>query len=163
MKILGIGDLGATNTPNDGLRTFALGSCVAVIILYPRTRTVGMVHIALPDSAIDSSNRAQTQPGYFADTAIPALFRKMQIFGTEQEIKKIGLIVKIAGGANVMVPDETFKIGMRNIQAVKNILKSYGLRPIAEDVGGNISRTVTVHVNTGEVVLTSPAKGRWNI
>jgi chemotaxis protein CheD len=54
-------------------------------------------------------------------------------------------------------------IGKRNILAVKKILWGYGLAPLAEDVGGSISRTVSVSVKTGEVTLSSPARGQWNL
>ena len=50
--VLGIGGIGATNTKGSSLKTYALGSCIAVVILDPQTRTVGMVHVALPDSSI---------------------------------------------------------------------------------------------------------------
>ncbi len=39
--ILGVGDYGASNSPEDEVKTFALGSCVSVIMLDPATRTVG--------------------------------------------------------------------------------------------------------------------------
>lgn len=72
-------------------------------------------------------------------------------------------MVKLAGGANVMGTNDTFKIGKRNLLTTKKILWKYGLAPLAEDTGGNISRTVSVSVNTGEVSLSSPAKGDWQI
>ena len=122
-----------------------------------------MVHVALPDSSIDTSTRPTSKPGYFADLGIPALIELMQTMGCTPRGKSTGFSVKIAGGANVMRSNDTFQIGKRNILTVKKILWSYGLAPIAEDVGGNISRTVTVDVDTGIVTLSSPAKGKWNI
>jgi chemotaxis protein CheD len=35
--------------------------------------------------------------------------------------------------------------------------------PKAEDIGGNRSRSVSVHVDTGRVVLSSPGAADWEI
>ena len=100
-------------------------------------------------------------PGYFADTGIVALIRHMQAIGCKGPGPGQGFTVKLAGGANVMDTNDTFMIGKRNILAAKKILWRYGLAPLAEDVGGSISRTVSVMVNTGEVILSSPGRGDW--
>jgi chemotaxis protein CheD len=160
MKMSGIGGFGASNTPGDIIKTLALGSCVAVVLLHPVTRTVGMVHVALPDSHI-SPEKAQRSPGYFADTGIPALFRYMQSLGCDLTVRNY--IVKLAGGARVMDPNGTFNIGQRNIQAITGLLQRYGLQAASQEVGGNISRTVTAHVDTGKVILSSSGRGEWEI
>ena len=162
-QILGVGDFGASNKPGDDIKTYALGSCVSIIILHPPTKTVGMVHVALPHSSINKSSRTETKPGYFADTGIPALIDLMKSLGCNSPGRAGGFLVKLAGGANVISTNDTFKIGKRNILAVKKILWSLGLAPLAEDVGGTISRTVTVYVDTGEVVLSSSSRGEWKL
>lgn len=136
---------------------------MAVILLHAKTRCVGMVHVALPDSSIDTTNKRHTKPGYFADTGIPALIKLMQSMGCRGPGPSGGMTVKIAGGANVMTNNDTFQIGKRNGLAIKKILWSYGLAPLAEDIGGTISRTVSVAVSTGEVILSQPAKGEWRL
>jgi len=156
--ILGVGDYGASNSPGDIVKTFALGSCVAVILLDPATRCVGMVHVALPDSNINR-DKARERPGYFADTGIPALLKQMTTLGCNMR----KLTVKLAGGAQIMDPNNTFNIGKRNILAVKKILWQYGMGPVAEDVGANFSRTVSVSTNTGEVVLNTPGRPPWKL
>ena len=158
--ILGVGDYGASNNPQDDIKTFALGSCVSVIFLDPQTRSVGMAHIALPDSAINKV-KATEKPGYFADTAIPALLAKMAELGCDKRGK--GIKVKLCGGANVMDTNDTFQIGKRNALAIKKILWSYGMGAIAEDLGGNYSRTVSISVSTGQVTLSSPGKPNWQL
>ncbi len=158
--ILGIGDLGASKNPDDTVKTYALGSCVAIVMLDPRTRTVGMVHCALPEARINPV-KAQERPGYFADTGIPALVREMAKFGCDPSGR--GFIVKLAGGARVMDPNDTFNIGKRNQLAAKKALWALGLGAVAEDVGGNFSRTVSIAVRTGEVMLSSPARPNWKL
>lgn len=157
--ILGVGDYGAINKQGDVIKTFALGSCVAVILLDPKTKTIGMAHVALPDSKI-SPERVKERPGYFADTGIPVLIERMKSLGVG---KARGLIVKLAGGACVMDPNSTFNIGKRNILAIRKCLWKYGMGAVAEDVGGNISRTVSVSVDTGKVVIASLGKDNWSI
>ena len=78
--ILGVGDYGASNQIGEEVKTFALGSCVSVVLLDPKTRTVGMVHVALPESVINKAKSIE-KPGYFADTGIPALLSEMAKFG----------------------------------------------------------------------------------
>jgi chemotaxis protein CheD len=131
-----------------------------VIFLDPKTRTVGMAHVALPDASINKV-KAIEKPGYFADTAIPALMAMMAGFGCDKRGK--GMIVKLCGGANVMDANDTFQIGKRNALAIKKILWSYGMGAVSEDLGGNYSRTVTISVSAGQVTLSSPGKPNWQL
>ncbi len=158
--VLGVGEYGASNTADGTVKTFALGSCIAVIIMHPPTMTVGMVHVALPDSSTNAE-RAKERPGYFADTGIPALMQEMGKISGNKTPK--GYVVKIAGGAKVMDPDSLFNIGERNDLAIKKILWKFGLGPLASDVGGSISRTVAGYVNTGEIILSSPGREDWKL
>lgn len=158
--ILGVGDIGATKTPGATLKTFALGSCVAVILLDPKIRAVGMAHLALPKSATNPE-RALTKPGYFVDTGVRALFEKMAELGCDPKGK--GMVVKVAGGAKVLDLNDTFDIGRKNSLAVKKNLWKYGLGPVAEDTGGSFSRTVELFADTGRVVLSSSEGKVWEI
>ncbi len=158
-RVVEVGGLVTSNTPGETVKTFGLGSCVAVVFLCPATRTVGMVHVALPHSSI-CPDKVKTMPGYFADTGIPALLQKMAAMGSGN---KKAMMVKLAGGANVMDPNNTFDIGKRNILAIKKTLWALGMEPMAEDVGGSISRTVTVSIDTGMVILSSPGCGEWRL
>lgn len=152
--ILGVGDLGASKTPGEEIKTFALGSCVALILYDPRAQTAGMAHIALPDSTIRGS-RGGAKPGYFADTAIPALIQHMIALRGKN---RRGLVVKLVGGARIMNDNDSFDIGRRNVEAVNGILGRHGLPPLAADVGGQLSRTVSIEVDTGKVTVMSPGR-----
>ncbi len=155
---IGIGELKVSNAAGDILRSYGLGSCIGLVVLAPRQRTVGMLHVALPESKINLQ-LAKDQPGMFADTGIPFLLQEMERFGCNLS----DLVIKIAGGASVMDPGATFEIGKRNILAVKKTLWRYRLGPVAEDVGDVISRTMSVSVDTGIVTVSSPRKGEWDI
>lgn len=154
---IGIGEWAVSSDASDTLKTFALGSCVAVVIYDTRLQIAGMIHIALPDSAVDAE-RARMLPGYFADTGLPVMI---------EEMKKRGAIrghvwVKLAGGASVMDPGGFFDIGKRNILAAKRILWGSSLGPVAEDTGGAMSRTVSITVAGGETTISSGQK-QWTI
>jgi len=158
--VLGIGELAASREEGSVIKTFALGSCVAIILFSPVTRTAGMVHVALPDSKINPE-KTRELPGYFADTGIPTLLREMVALGNRPNGQ--GLIVKLIGGASIMDPNDVFSIGKRNLLAIRKILWGHGLGAIAEDVGGNYSRTVSVDVNSGVVSVFCPGRGQWQV
>ncbi|MCP4753429.1 MAG: chemotaxis protein CheD [Proteobacteria bacterium] len=148
---VGIGELAVSVNPEEKIKTFGLGSCVAMIVLDPKIRAVGLIHIALPDSSINP-DKANKQPGYFADTGIPYLMREMAKLGCHPKGK--GFSIKLIGGAQVMDPNQRFNIGKRNVLTIKKILWSYQLAVVAEETGGNTSRTVDVEVKTGRVTIS---------
>ena len=152
--ICGVGDIVVTNQPDVLVRTFALGSCVAVIFYSPGLKLAGMAHIALPDSKVNPQ-RARQKPGYYADTAIETLIRKLKKMGVK---KNSQVWIKLIGGANILDKNEKFNIGKRNVLAIKRQLWRYKLGAIAEDVGQDYSRTVTLDMNTGRILITSPGR-----
>lgn len=156
---VGVGEYAVSNKPGDVIKTLALGSCVGVMTLIPDLKVAGLLHVALPDSSI-SPKRVKERPGMFADTGIPLLINEMKRLGYTGNGK---MIVKLAGGAAIMDPNNTFNIGKRNILAVKKILWQYKLGPRAEHVGDKISRTVSVEVESGRILLSSPGRGEWEL
>lgn len=157
--LLGIGDIAASGCPGDTLVTLALGSCVAVVVRDPRSGAVGMAHVALPTAPPDGPRGAL--PGYYASTAIPALFRAMERVGGAAGPQ--GLEVRLIGGATIIDMGGSFNIGKRNILGIKRLLMSYGLTPVAEDLGGQVSRSVRVEVPSGLVRVSSPGLPPWAV
>ncbi len=158
--LLGIGEYGTSNTPGDVVKTFSLGSSIAVLLLDPKTRMVGVVHIALPDSSIATPDEISIKAGRFADTGIIALIEEMKSKGID---KHEDLMVKLVGGAIIMDANNTFNIGKRNALSIKKCLWELGLGARQEDLGGTISRSVSVFVDTGKVIIQSPGKADWSI
>lgn len=152
-----IGDFKISGSAGDVIKTFALGSCVAVIIYDKVKKIGGMIHIALPDSTIDTE-KAALRPAYFADTGLPLMIEQMKKMG----VVKDNIWIKIAGGANIMDPNGVFDIGKRNILAVKKVLWKSALGPVAEDVGGTLSRTVSLSLEDGRIVLSNSGK-EWEL
>ena len=158
--VLGVGEYGASHDTGAVIKTYSLGSCVALIMYDPVTKVGGMVHIALPESKI-RPDMIQKRPGYFADTGIPALYKQMKKEGLNGHAKN--LVIKLVGGAKVMDPNSLFDIGKRNILATKKLLWKYGLGLQAEDVGGSLPRTATIEIDTGKVMISSAGRGNWEI
>jgi len=154
---IGIGEWAVSGDSGDTLKTYALGSCVAVLIYDARLRIAGMIHIALPDSSVDAE-KARATPGYFADTGLPAMIEEMKGKG----VIRAHVWIKLAGGASVMDPGGLFDIGKRNILASKRILWGSSLGPVAEDTGGGMSRTVSIAVSDGETTISSGQR-KWTI
>ncbi|MDA3940595.1 MAG: chemotaxis protein CheD [Spirochaetia bacterium] len=154
---IGIGHLKTSSTQGDEIKTYALGSCVAVILYDRKTKIAGMIHIALPESAVNT-DKAKSLPGYFVDTGLPLLLKEFKELGGDRKTT----VIKIAGGSSIMDENKTFDIGKRNGIAVKRYLWKNGLGVMKEDIGGNISRTVSIDVDTGRVLLSN-AKDKWEI
>ena len=154
---VGIGEWVVANGKDDVIKTYALGSCIAVIIIDTKLQIAGLIHIALPDSTIDAE-KAKKLPGYFADTGLPLMIEEMK----EKGSVRANIMVKIAGGATVMDDKGIFDIGKRNLLAAKRILWKSSLGAVGEDTGGEISRTVTVRVADGETTISSSNK-QWQI
>ena len=150
---VGIADCRISNAPDDVLVTYALGSCVAVLIHDPVARTGGLLHYMLPESGIDPA-KARDNPYMFADTGVPLLFRRSYELGAE----KRRLVVSIAGGAQVMDEAGVFNIGKRNYLALKKILWKAGVLIHNEAVGGGASRTVRLEVGTGRIWLRTDGR-----
>ena len=153
---VGIADCQTSNQDSDTLVTHALGSCIAVAIHDPAVGVAGLLHIMLPESSMDR-DKARAQPFMFADTGIPELFHAAYAMGAEKK----RLTVRLVGGAQVMDPNGVFNIGKRNHLACRKVLWAAGVMVHAEEVGGNVSRTVRLEVGTGGLYWTSggaPAK-----
>ncbi len=154
---VGIGEWKVSNRRDDVIKTYALGSCVAVITYDQKNGVAGLIHIALPESKVNAG-KAERLPGYFADTGLPLLVRGMERHGAEKK----NIRVRIAGGASIMDENRNFDIGRRNTIAVKRFLWKNGLGVIREDTGGNSSRTVAINVSDG-VVTVSNSGNSWTL
>lgn len=145
-----IGGLEVSTGADDVLVTYALGSCIAVMVHDPVRVAAGMVHYMLPLSET-SPEKAKDRPGMFADTGVPALFHAMY----ERGCRKQDLVVKVAGGAALYDDNGVFRIGQRNYTVLRKIFWKAGVIIRAEDVGGAKSRTARLHVATGRCTISS--------
>lgn len=145
---IGIGDCKVSSDPQTSLVTYALGSCIGVIIHDPIAEVGGLLHLMLPESSLDPE-KAKKNPYIFADTGLPLLFRAAYGLGAEKK----RLTVTVAGGAQMMDAEGTFNIGKRNALAVRKILWKAGVLVASEHLGGTVSRSVRLEVKSGKVLL----------
>ena len=154
---IGIGDLCGSSSPQDRLVTRALGSCVAVILRDPVRQVCAMAHVVVPSAP---SPGAPAKVGYHAPTAVPALVDALRRLGGRLDAPVEAVLI---GGAAVIDGLSSFDVGRRNVLAVRRALWALGLVPVAEDVEGNVSRSVTVEVGSGRISVYSPTLGTWTV
>lgn len=152
---VGMADL---NIARDGqiIRTTGLGSCVGLTLFDERAKIAGMAHIMLPDSSIANGNSFNLAK--FADTAIPELIYRMKKAGAEQR----RFTAKMAGGAQMFMfsaQTDMMRIGPRNVETSKEILKKLGIPLISEDTGANYGRTIDFNSATGILHISSVKQG----
>jgi chemotaxis protein CheD len=145
-----ISDIKVSADPDDLLITYALGSCIAVMVHDPVRVAGGMIHYMLPLSET-SPEKARARPGMFADTGIPLLFQSMYALGC----KKADLVVKVTGGGALYDDKGLFNIGKRNYTMLRKMFWKSSVMIAGEDVGGAKSRTARLHVATGRCTVTS--------
>lgn len=148
---VGIGELATSGDSGTVIKTLALGSCVAVAVFSRKSSIAGLLHVQLPESSINPAMAAK-RPGAFADSGVPTLLAELAKLGCQPH----DMVVKLIGGAQVMDPNNTFNIGKRNYLAVKKVLWANRLFPVSEEVGGQISRSVSIIVGQNEVLIHTP-------
>ena len=151
--VVAMADVKLSNTAGERLLTYALGSCLGVVIHDPVARVAGLLHVMLPDSSIDRA-KAERNPAMFVDTGVPLLFRESYRLGARKE----RIVVKVVGGAHAGATEEAdqFQIGKRNLLMLRKLLWKNNVLLHAHDTGGlQTSRTVVVDVATGALTIRS--------
>jgi chemotaxis protein CheD len=148
--VVNVADMKGSATRGDTLITYALGSCLGITLYDPIACVGCMLHAMLPQSSIDPA-RAAENPYMFVDTGVPELFRECYRLGGQKE----RLVVKVAGGACAHggEQDDYFQIGRRNFVTFRKLLWRNGVLLTAHDVGGSHSRTLSLDIDTGDVLL----------
>jgi chemotaxis protein CheD len=146
--VVGVGGLAVSNNASVTLTTYSLGSCLGVTIYDPVVRAGGLLHAMLPDAAINTVKASQ-QPAMFVDTGVAALFRAAY----ELNVEKRRVQICVAGGAQFLDKTGFFNIGQRNYARLLELLQAHSLSIHAESVGGLVSRTINLKLETGEVRL----------
>ena len=153
--IVGISEMAVSDRADDVLITYSLGSCLGVTFYDPIQRVGGMIHCMLPLSQIDLAKAKET-PCMFVDTGVVKLLQEMFNHGC----KKSSMIVRVAGASAVLDSKGLFKIGERNYTVFRKILWKNSMLIKADDVGGNISRTIRLEIGTGRFIIKSGGEER---
>ncbi len=149
-----ISDIKVSNNPDVILVTYSLGSCIGLSVYDPEVRVGGMLHYMLPDSSI-AKEKARATPAMFADTGIPALFKACYKLGAQ----KSRMIIKVAGGAQLMDESGFFNIGKRNYAALRKMFWRNKVMIADEDIGGMVNRTIRLNIGTGTLNMKVSGQG----
>ncbi len=158
---VGMADLNVTTDSNGILKTVGLGSCVGLTLYDDERRVAGMVHVMLPSSEI--AREGDVNLAKYADTSIPELIRRMTLFGASTH----RIVAKMAGGAQMFsfsgLNDSTMRIGPRNVDSCKEMLKKFSIPLLAEDTGGNYGRTIEFYCSTGMLLIRTAQYGNKEV
>jgi chemotaxis protein CheD len=149
--VVGVGDMAVSNNANVTISTYALGSCVGIVALDQQAQVGGMLHVMLPDSTL-TPEKAAKQPSMFADTGMRAFLRSL--YGLHADRRRLRLF--LAGGANVLSGSDFFKIGERNIAAVRAFISRERIMVIGEELGGLNNRTLHFKIKDGTIEMKLP-------
>lgn len=155
-QVVGVADMRIATQPRVELITHALGSCLGIVVHDPVAGVGGMLHVMLPESSI-APEQAAENPEMFVDTGVPLLFKECYRFGAKKE----RMVLKVAGGAAIDAKageEDPFRVGKRNYVMLRKLLWKSGLLIEGQDVGGTVSRTLSLAV--GEGVVTVSSQGR---
>jgi chemotaxis protein CheD len=153
-KVIGLGEGAIAQGKNETVKTYSLGSCVAVCMFVPTLNLGAMLHIVLPSQKLYSNITENRGAFYYADAGIQLMLKELNRRGCKYNKD---ILVKLAGGADILSMIEN-KIGKKNILAVKKMLWKYRMGPVSEDVGGSFSRTVTLDMEHSNVIINSPTR-----
>lgn len=147
-RVVGVGDMCVSDNPDDLIVTYALGSCLGLVIYDPFAKVGGMLHAMLPDSSIHKKED-KLNPAKFVNTGIPLLFKEAYKLGAQK--KKIQ--VKIAGCSQILDESNFFNIGKRNYAATRKLLWKNNVMLDAEHCDNSKSTTLFLNIGTGDVTM----------
>lgn len=146
--IVKISDMAVSQNPETSLVTYALGSCLGLVLVDPVLNVAGLLHALLPEGK-DKSHTLDFNPLKYVDTAVPLLFKKCYTLGATKASLKVYAFgcASIPGAANVM------NIGERNLACLQRLLWKNNVFAEKQFVGGTSSRTVEINLQTRCILL----------
>ncbi len=146
--IVRISDMAVSNLPGSSIVTYALGSCLCLVLYDKKLKLAGMLHSLLPEGK-EKSLLPDFNALKYVDTAVPLLFKECYKLGaTKQSLKVYAFgCATIRDAANVM------NIGDRNFATLQKILWKNNVFLEQEFVGGSVSRTVEIQIDDGLILL----------
>ena len=133
--------------------TYALGSCLGLMVYDPEACVGGMLHAMLPSSKINP-NKAKENPFMFVDTGAPEMLSQLMDAGA----KKSRLVIKVAGCASPLGGSKTFDVGKRNYAVLEQVFFKNNIQVDSKEIGGTDNLTVFFNVSTGRVTIKNKGK-----
>ena len=153
--VVGVSDMKTSNRHEDILTTYSLGSCLGLSVYDPVARVGGLIHCMLPLSTM-AAEKGEANPCLFVDTGVPALLQAVFNLGGMRK----RLQVKVAGCGSVLDQKRFFRIGEKNYTVLRKVLWKNNILIAGEDVGGTISRTMSLYIRTGQTVIRAQGEVR---
>jgi len=147
-ELIGIGMMSISDQADDQLVAPNLGSCLGLAAYDPVTKIGGMIHCLLPLSSSDPA-KAKDNPCTYVDTGVVHLLNSLLAKGADKK----RLVISVAGGANINDPNKVFQIGSKNYTVLRKVLWKNNLLIKGEHVGEGTSRTISLDIATGKVVV----------
>lgn len=144
--VIGIGEYIISTNKEDIVKTFALSTCVGIVIYDVNKKILAMAHVLLPKTINDNGAETYNSAKY-ADTAVYNVFRDMK---RKYNCNIQDLRASLFGGIDAEIGD-CFKVGEKNVAVIKEILKKLNIRYDSANTGGRISRTIIAYTGTGEI------------
>ncbi len=119
-----------------------LGSCVALCLWDSVRKLGGMNHYLLPGSETVPSENPST--GHYANQSL--LYEIIRCGSSLHSLQ-----AAVIGGGQLYPENDIFAIGERNIVAAEFILEKYRIPLVYKRIGGSISRSVELEVESGEL------------
>ena len=139
----------------DMLMTYALGSCLGLMLYDPEVCIGGLLHAMLPSSKINL-NKAKDNPFMFVDTGVPEMLSQLLDAGA----KRSRLVAKVAGCASPLGRSKSFDVGKRNYSVLEQVFFKNKIQVDSKAIGRTDNLTVFFNVSTGSVTIKS--KGEEN-
>ena len=137
-----------SDNPTDILVAPNLGSCLGISVYDLVNKRGGLIHCLLPLSKSDPE-KAASNPCLYVDTGFTLLLDSLLKAGSDK--KRFSIVA--VGGANINDDQNIFEIGKKNHTVFKKLLWKNGLLLKAENVGNSVSRTLSLHIETGRTFL----------
>lgn len=146
--VVGVSDLKMSKNPEDQIITYALGSCIAVVVYDPVAVVGGMLHFQLPQHMRPEDGTFQDMCKY-ADTGVPYLFKTAYSMGA----KKNRMVVSVLGGGRALSESHKFDIGKRNYIYLRKLLWKNNVFVANERIENTSPMTVWLEMRDGHVFV----------
>ncbi|OOM76138.1 chemoreceptor glutamine deamidase CheD [Clostridium puniceum] len=150
--VVGIGEYIISANQKDVVKTFALSTCVGIVIYDVNKKILAMAHVLLPKS-INGKEAYSYNSAKYADTAVFNMVRDMK---RKYKCNMYDLKASLFGGIDSEVKDY-FKVGEKNLAVIKEILNKMNIRYDSANTGGRISRTLIAYTGTGDIEVKTMA------
>ncbi|MCP4747506.1 MAG: chemotaxis protein CheD [Desulfobacteraceae bacterium] len=130
---------------NDVLTATSLGCCIGVSLFDYQVSLGGLLISILPYSKKAQRVYVEENPFMFVDLAIPYFLKAAMEKGMQPESIKIVL----AGAGRLGLRQSPFDVGTMNSQSALASLEQFGLKPVYQNIGGRLNRSMQLELKTG--------------